>query len=141
MGPRPALLCPPCCCRLAPADLTVCRASTLCTLGCSRSWPGPSWLLAPSTTTGLSLVRLHPARLMLCPVRHRREPAELAGQSTASSDQVSRFYTFWLNFVSDRSFTWADKYNLALAPNRLVRCLLPCAFMCLEGSLGCRRQL
>lgn len=44
-----------------------------------------------------------------------------AGNSDASAKQVSEFYSFWQHFVSDQSFDWADEYNLAAAPNRMVR--------------------
>ena len=30
------------------------------------------------------------------------------------------FYAFWQNFVTDLGFEWADKFNLAAAPNRPV---------------------
>lgn len=43
------------------------------------------------------------------------------GNSDASAKQVSEFYSFWQHFVSDQSFDWADEYNLAAAPNRMVR--------------------
>ena len=70
--------------------------------------PGPGCVLSDRKAG----VRLPPK----CPAR-----CLCAGRSTASQDQVARFYSFWLNFVSDRSFAWADKWNLATAPSRLVR--------------------
>ena len=62
--------------------------------------------------------------------KHENEAAERAGKKGPSpagfgrSDspwsEVSAFYRYWLQFVSDREFGWADVHNLASAPNRKV---------------------
>jgi hypothetical protein len=65
--------------------------------------------------------------------KHESEAAERAGKKGPSpasfglSDspwsEVSAFYRYWLQFVSDREFGWADVHNLASAPNRkLIIC-------------------
>ena len=112
-------------------------------LGYLQSWLRRSWLLAPSMMTGQSLVSccLHAtccvslqAWVQPCQGMQAEHMVRHAGLSTASSDQVARFYNFWQHFVSDRSFAWADKWNLATAPNRLVGYgLKPCWPSC---SLG-----
>jgi DnaJ family protein A protein 5 len=48
-------------------------------------------------------------------------PAPTFGNSTSIDTDVLNFYTFWENFVSILSFSWADKYNPNEAPNRVVR--------------------
>ena len=62
--------------------------------------------------------------------KHESEAAERAGKKGPSpasfgrSDspwsEVSAFYRYWLQFVSDREFGWADVHNLSSAPNRKV---------------------
>ncbi len=42
------------------------------------------------------------------------------GNADSPWSHVSAFYQYWLYFVSDRSFAWADTYNPASAPNRKV---------------------
>ncbi len=42
------------------------------------------------------------------------------GKADSPWSEVSAFYQYWLYFVSDRSFAWADTYNPASAPNRKV---------------------
>lgn len=44
----------------------------------------------------------------------------VAGASDAGAKEVSDFYNFWQNFVTDHTFDWADQFNLAAAPNRPV---------------------
>ncbi|BDA42473.1 DnaJ homolog subfamily C member 21 at N-terminal half [Coccomyxa sp. Obi] len=46
------------------------------------------------------------------------------GRSDSPWSEVSAFYQYWLQFVSDREFAWADVHNLASAPNRKVRRLM-----------------
>eukprot|EP01041_Mallomonas_annulata_P006654 gene6654-13472_t len=43
------------------------------------------------------------------------------GHETSTSDEIQRFYSHWSNFVTQLSFTWADKYNPGDAPSRPVR--------------------
>jgi DnaJ family protein A protein 5 len=43
------------------------------------------------------------------------------GDSQAPWSQVKQFYAHWSNFISVRSFSWKDKWNLAEGPNRLYR--------------------
>jgi len=43
------------------------------------------------------------------------------GTSDSPWDEVREFYTFWENFSSQRSFGFAEKWNLAEAPNREIR--------------------
>jgi DnaJ family protein A protein 5 len=43
------------------------------------------------------------------------------GDSKASWSQVKQFYAHWTNFISVRSFSWVDKWNLTEGPNRLYR--------------------
>lgn len=43
------------------------------------------------------------------------------GISTSDKKTVMSFHSFWANFVTVKSFTWADEYNPASAPNRRVR--------------------
>jgi len=55
----------------------------------------------------------------------RNKPGHVApgfGKGDSPWSEVSAFYQYWLYFVSDRSFTWADAYNPASAPNRKVHC-------------------
>lgn len=42
------------------------------------------------------------------------------GRADSPWAEVSAFYQYWLQFVSDRHFAWADAHNLASAPNRKV---------------------
>ena len=42
------------------------------------------------------------------------------GRADSPWSEVSGFYQYWLYFVSDRSFAWADIHNPASAPNRKV---------------------
>lgn len=68
--------------------------------------------------------------------KHETEAAERTGKKGPSSvgfgrsdspwSEVSAFYQYWLQFVSDREFAWADVHNLASAPNRKVVCPLFC---------------
>ena len=44
------------------------------------------------------------------------------GKADSPWSHVSAFYQYWLYFVSDRSFAWADSHNPASAPNRKVHC-------------------
>ncbi len=51
----------------------------------------------------------------------KRGPAPAGfGRSDSPWSEVSAFYRYWLQFVSDREFGWADVHNLASAPNRKV---------------------
>ncbi|KAJ8901970.1 hypothetical protein NDN08_004172 [Rhodosorus marinus] len=43
------------------------------------------------------------------------------GTSDSPWEEVRQFYTFWENFSSQRSFGFAEKWNLAEAPNREIR--------------------
>jgi DnaJ homolog subfamily A member 5 len=43
------------------------------------------------------------------------------GSSTAPWSEVNAFYAEWSNFRSAKTFSWADQYNPASAPNRKVR--------------------
>lgn len=43
------------------------------------------------------------------------------GTSMSSDADVNNFYLQWSNFSTRRSFSWLDKYNPSLAPNRGVR--------------------
>ncbi|EIE20919.1 putative DNAJA5 protein, partial [Coccomyxa subellipsoidea C-169] len=55
----------------------------------------------------------------------KRGPAPTGfGRSDSPWSEVSAFYRYWLQFVSDREFGWADVHNLASAPNRKVRRLM-----------------
>ena len=52
-----------------------------------------------------------------------KRPAQVVpgfGRAESPWSEVSAFYQYWLQFVSDRSFAWADVHNLAAAPNRKV---------------------
>jgi hypothetical protein len=42
------------------------------------------------------------------------------GTSASDWATVTSFYSYWLNFSTSRSFSWADKYNLASATSRKV---------------------
>lgn len=46
------------------------------------------------------------------------------GTSESSDELVEEFYSFWRSFVTQRSFTWADKYNTLSAPQRRVKRLM-----------------
>jgi DnaJ family protein A protein 5 len=46
------------------------------------------------------------------------------GTSRSAWPDVQRFYTWWQQFVSQRDFSWADRYQLNKAPNRKVRRLM-----------------
>ena len=50
----------------------------------------------------------------------RTQVAPGFGRADWPWSKVSAFYQYWLHFVSDRSFVWADVHNLAAAPNRKV---------------------
>lgn len=39
-------------------------------------------------------------------------------------EEVKRFYSHWINFVTVRSFTWCDKWKLNEAPDRRIRRLM-----------------
>lgn len=43
------------------------------------------------------------------------------GTSASAWPEVATFYAEWSSFSSARSFSWADQYNPATAPNRQVR--------------------
>lgn len=43
------------------------------------------------------------------------------GSSTSAWADVSTFYNEWSGFRTTKSFSWADEYNTAAAPNRKVR--------------------
>ncbi|KAL6762070.1 DnaJ domain-containing protein [Haematococcus lacustris] len=43
------------------------------------------------------------------------------GQSDANAAEVHAFYAHWTHFTTAKTFAWADEYNLAAAPSRLVR--------------------
>jgi DnaJ family protein A protein 5 len=44
-----------------------------------------------------------------------------ASKSTDRFEGVGEFYSYWAEFTSQRSFAWADKWNLNDAENRQVR--------------------
>lgn len=52
------------------------------------------------------------------------EDAPFFGNSKSSTDEVTTFYQHWSNFVSVRSYAFADKYKLSEAPNRKVKRLM-----------------
>jgi DnaJ family protein A protein 5 len=52
------------------------------------------------------------------------EDAPPFGNSKTPIKEVAKFYDHWSNFVSVRSFAFADKYRLSDAPNRKVKRLM-----------------
>ncbi|OCH94891.1 DnaJ-domain-containing protein [Obba rivulosa] len=45
--------------------------------------------------------------------------------SKADEDRAARtFYTFWLNFATNKEFSWMDQWNISEAPDRQVRRLM-----------------
>eukprot|EP01116_Phalansterium_solitarium_P016873 TRINITY_DN4010_c0_g1_i1.p1 TRINITY_DN4010_c0_g1~~TRINITY_DN4010_c0_g1_i1.p1 ORF type:complete len:658 (-),score=148.67 TRINITY_DN4010_c0_g1_i1:29-2002(-) len=52
------------------------------------------------------------------------EAAPVFGDSKTEYKKVQQFYNYWSNFASRRSFAWADKYKLSMAPDRRVRRLM-----------------
>ena len=43
------------------------------------------------------------------------------GDSKTTPERVADFYSFWENFSTYKSFSWADKYNPGDGENRFVR--------------------
>jgi len=56
-----------------------------------------------------------------CRDRNDLDPLVKFGGLMTSSEEVSRFYAHWTNFVTVLSFSWEDQYNTTEAPNRLVK--------------------
>lgn len=46
------------------------------------------------------------------------------GNSKSEWNEVDRFYKYWSNFISRRSFAWMDKYKPSEAENRRVKRLM-----------------
>ena len=48
-------------------------------------------------------------------------PAPSFGTSQSTPKEVKAFYSYWINFISRRSFAFKEKWNLGDAQNRQVR--------------------
>jgi len=44
-----------------------------------------------------------------------------AAADKSTSDQVKFFYAFWMNFATEKEFSWFDQWDLTEAPDRRVR--------------------
>jgi len=49
------------------------------------------------------------------------ETAHSFGDSKTSYEEINQFYLFWKEFVSRKSYSWCDKYNLNTGENRQIR--------------------
>ncbi len=62
----------------------------------------------------------------------RTSKAPPFGDSTTPYEEVKRFYTYWLNFVTRKSFAWEGQYNLAVVRSYLIVFFF--WFGCCEGT-------
>ena len=44
-----------------------------------------------------------------------------AAADKSNNDQAKSFYAFWINFVTEKDFSWFDQWDLTEAPDRRVR--------------------
>ena len=58
--------------------------------------------------------------VFLCLPAHACVPTSRFGTSEFDAVGVNAFYSFWTTFSTFKSFSWADLYNPASAPNRWI---------------------
>lgn len=44
-----------------------------------------------------------------------------AAADKSQTDQAKSFYAFWINFATEKDFSWFDQWDLTEAPDRRVR--------------------